>query len=117
MHVVYGTIGMITIANKLRTTTERGTCVNYGTASGPVEAVSPLALAGAGSVFFTRPHLADYISNREEKFMRSGDLFVLFRKGKLKVNTNKILPLIRITEAHQIMEAGLTKGKLLLKNS
>ena len=49
--------------------------------------------------------------------MRSGDLFVVHRKGKLKVNNDKILPLIRITEAHQIMEAGLTQGRVLLKNS
>ncbi len=117
VHVVYDSIGKMTIADSLRATKKRGTCVNYGAASGAVEAISPLDLAEAGSVFFTRPHLADYISNREERLMRSGDLFELYRKDKLRVNIDKILPLIRTREAHQIMEAGLTRGKLLLKNS
>ena len=117
VHVVYDSIGKTTIADSLRATKKRGTCVNYGAASGAVEAISPLDLAEAGSVFFTRPHLADYISNREERLMRSVDLFELYRKDKLRVNIDKILPLIRTREAHQIMEAGLTRGKLLLKNS
>ena len=116
VHVVYDSIGKMTIADSLRATKKRGTCVNYGAASGPVEAISPLALAEAGSVFFTRPHLADYISTREERLMRSSDLFEFYRKGKLRVNIDRILPLIKTTEAHQIMEAGETKGKLLLKN-
>ena len=116
VHVVYDSIGKMTIADSLRATKKRGTCVNYGAASGPVEAISPLALAEAGSVFFTRPHLADYISTREERLMRSSDLFEFYRKGKLRVNIDRILPLIKTTQAHQIMEAGETKGKLLLKN-
>lgn len=116
VHVVYDSIGKMTIADSLRATKKRGTCVNYGAASGPVEAISPLALAEAGSVFFTRPHLADYISTREERLMRSSDLFEFYRKGKLRVNIDRILPLIKTTAAHQIMEAGETKGKLLLKN-
>ena len=116
VHVVYDSIGKMNIADSLRATKKRGTCVNYGAASGPVEAISPLALAEAGSVFFTRPHLADYISTREERLMRSSDLFEFYRKGKLRVNIDRILPLIKTTEAHQIMEAGETKGKLLLKN-
>ena len=55
VHVVYDSIGKATINGSLKATRRRGTCVNYGAASGAVEAVSPLDLAEAGSVYFTRP--------------------------------------------------------------
>lgn len=115
VHVVYDSIGKATIEGSLKATRRRGTCVNYGAASGAVEAVRPLDLAEAGSVFFTRPHLADYISTREERLMRANDLFVLYGDGKLKVTIDTAFPLAEVAEAHRTIEAGLTKGKLLLR--
>lgn len=114
VHVVYDSIGKATIKGSLKVTRRRGTCVNYGAASGAVEAVSPLDLAEAGSVFFTRPHLADYISTRDERLMRANDLFGLYRDGKLKVTIDRTFPLAEADDAHRTIEAGLTKGKLLL---
>ena len=114
VHVVYDSIGKATINGSLKATRRRGTCVNYGAASGAVEAVSPLDLAEAGSVYFTRPHLADYISTHDERMMRANDLFNLYRGGKLKVTIDRTFPLAGAADAHRTIEAGLTKGKLLL---
>jgi NADPH2:quinone reductase len=111
VHVVYDSIGKATIAGSLKALRRRGTCVNYGA----VEAISPLALAEAGSVFFTRPHLADYIATPEERRARAGELFRLTRDGKLKVTIDTAFPLAEAAEAHRTIEAGLTKGKLLLR--
>ncbi|MDA0655326.1 MAG: quinone oxidoreductase [Proteobacteria bacterium] len=115
VHVVYDSIGKATIEGSLKSLRRRGTCVNYGAASGAVEAIRPLDLAEAGSVFFTRPHLADYISTREERLMRANALFKLYREGNLKVTIDRIFPLADAAQAHRTIEAGLTKGKLLLQ--
>ena len=79
--------------------------------------MSPLDLAEAGSVYFTRPHLADYISTHDERMMRANDLFNLYLSGKLKVTIDRTFTLADSADAHRTIEAGLTKGKLLLTTS
>ena len=113
--VVYDAVGRDTIAKSLRSLRRRGLCVNYGGASGLVESVEPLELAEAGSVFFTRPHLADYIADREELMMRANDLFSLWREGRLKVAIDREFPLQQAADAHRYLEGRQTRGKLLLK--
>jgi len=113
--VVYDAIGKDTISRSIRSLKRRGLCVNYGGASGLVQALEPLELAEAGSVFFTRPHLADYIATREETITRAEDLFRWHTEGKLKVAIDREFPLAQAGEAHRYLEAGRTRGKLLLK--
>jgi NADPH2:quinone reductase len=113
--VVYDAIGKDTIARSVRSLRRRGTCVNYGGASGLVASIDPLELAEAGSVFFTRPHLADYIATQEELRTRAADLFAAWRAGSLAVAIDRELPLAQAAEAHRYLEAGRTRGKLLLR--
>jgi len=115
--VVYDAIGLDTIARSIRSLKRRGLCVNYGGASGLVTLIEPLELAEAGSVFFTRPHLADYITTQEEMAMRANDLFRWHAEGKLKVTIDREFPLFEAAEAHRYLEAGRTRGKLLLRAS
>ncbi len=113
--VVYDAVGKDTIARSIRSLKRRGLCVNYGGASGLVTSLEPLELAEAGSVFFTRPHLADYIATPEEMQRRADDLFRWTIEGKLKVTIDREFPLEEAAAAHQYLEAGRTRGKLLLK--
>jgi NADPH2:quinone reductase len=113
--VVYDAIGKDTISRSIRSLKRRGLCVNYGGASGLVQSLEPLELAEAGSVFFTRPHLADYLATREEMIPRADDLFRWHADGKLKVTIDREFPLAQAAAAHQYLEGGLTRGKLLLK--
>jgi NADPH2:quinone reductase len=113
--VVYDAVGRDTIARSIRSLRRRGLCVNYGGASGLVESIEPLALAEAGSVFFTRPHLADYVATPEELCARAADLFAAWRAGRLKVAIDREYPLAEAAEAHRYLEAGRTRGKLLLR--
>ncbi len=113
--VVYDAIGKDTIHQSIRSLGKRGLCVNYGGASGLVAAVEPLELAEAGSVFFTRPHLADYIATAEELRMRARDLFHYYGAGQLKVTIDREFPLEGAADAHHYLEGSNTKGKLLLK--
>ncbi len=115
VNVVYDAVGKETIDRSLRSLKRRGTCVNYGGSSGLVESVRPLDLAEAGSVFFTRPHLAHYMADSGEIGARAADLFGAFLSGQIKVTIDRTLPLARAGEAHAIIESRQTKGKLLLE--
>ena len=115
VHVVYDAVGKDTISKSIRSLRRRGVCINYGGASGLVESVQPLELAEAGSVFFTRPHLADYISTREELAARAADLFAAYGSGKLTVAIDREFPLASAAEAHRYIESRATRGKLLLQ--
>jgi len=113
--VVYDAVGKDTIARSIRSLRRRGLCINYGGASGLVTSIEPLELGEAGSVFFTRPHLADYIATAEELGGRAADLFAAWRTGKLAVTVEREFPLAEAADAHRYLEAGKTKGKLLLR--
>ena len=112
--VVYDAVGRETISKSIRSLKRRGVCVNYGGASGLVETVQPLELAEAGSVFFTRPHLADYISTTEELDGRVNDLFAAYAAGRLTVTIDREFPLAEAAQAHRHIEGRGTRGKLLL---
>lgn len=113
--VVYDAVGRDTIHKSIRSLKKRGLCVNYGGASGLVESLEPLELAEAGSVFFTRPHLADYLSTREELQARATDLFAAWRAGRLDVAIDREFPLVQAADAHRYLEGRGTRGKLLLR--
>jgi len=113
--VVYDAVGRDTIANSIRSLRRRGLCVNYGGASGLVHSIDPLELGEAGSVFFTRPHLADYLATPEEIGMRAADLFAAYGAGRLAVSIEREFALADAADAHRHIEGGMTKGKLLLR--
>jgi len=115
VNVVYDAVGKDTIAGSIRSLKKRGLCVNYGGASGLVEAINPLELGEAGSVFFTRPHLADYLQTAEEIGGRAADLFAAHAAGKLAVAIDREFPLNEAAHAHEYLEGGRTRGKLLLR--
>jgi len=113
--VVYDSIGRDTIGRSIRSLKRRGLCINYGGASGLVESIVPLELGEAGSVYFTRPHLADYIATPEELHDRADALFALALAGRLEVAIDRRWPLAETAEAMRYLEAGRTRGKVLLE--
>jgi NADPH2:quinone reductase len=115
--VVYDSVGKDTIHRSIRSLRRRGVCILFGGSSGQVASVEPLELAEAGSVFFTRPHLADYTATAEEIRGRTADLFSAYKAGKLKVTIDREIPLADAAEAHRILEGRGTRGKLLLQVS
>lgn len=113
--VVYDAVGQETISRSIRSLKRRGVCINYGGASGLVKTIEPLELAEAGSVFFTRPHLADYLATAEEIGARAADLFAAWRAERLKVSVDREFNLADAEQAHRYLEGRNTKGKLLLR--
>jgi NADPH:quinone reductase len=113
-NAVYDSVGIATIEGSMKSTARRGTLCNYGASSGAVHSINPLDIAEAGSIFFTRPHLADYIPNLEQRRARANDLFELYRKGDLKLRHDRTYPLAEAADAHRALQARETKGKVLL---
>jgi NADPH2:quinone reductase len=86
----------------------------FGAASGPVPPVDPQRLNSAGSVFLTRPKLADYVPSREELTWRAGEVFDAILDGSLRINIGGHYPLADARRAHQDLQSRRTTGKLLL---
>lgn len=112
--VVYDSVGRDTIHSSIRCIRKRGLCVLFGASSGVVPSIEPIELAEAGSVFFTRPHLADYIATAEERRSRAAELFHAVKKGLLDIAIHEILPLERASDAHRLIEARASRGKFIL---
>ena len=115
VHVVYDSVGSDTFSKSLDCLRPRGTMVTFGQSSGPIGQIDPLVLMQKGSLFLTRPNLAQYIATSEELKWRSSDLFRWIAAGQLKTHIHRIYPLAEAAEAHRDLESRRTSGKLLLK--
>lgn len=111
---VFDSIGRDTFDDSLRSLAKRGCLVVFGHSSGPVPPFDLRKLQGAGSVFLTRPGLADYTATREELLRRADAVLSMVGSGDLKVRVHARYPLERADEAHRELESGTTTGKLLL---
>ena len=114
VNVIYDSVGKDTIDRSIKCLQKKGLCVMFGASSGQVAGISPLALAEAGSIFFTRPHLADYIPNAKVINQRMSDIFSLISDGKLRVSIHDTYPLSEIQKVHELLESRATLGKFLL---
>jgi len=112
--VVYDGVGAATFDAGLKLLRSRGTMVTFGNASGPVPAITPLALMDR-SLFLTRPKLGDYMTRPGEADARWNDLTKWVGDGSLDVNIGLQVPLPEAAEAHRMLENRLTTGKVLLK--
>jgi NADPH2:quinone reductase len=111
--VVYDSVGRTTFDKSLRSLNRRGYLVLFGQSSGSVQAVPPTILS-KGSLFLTRPGLADYTSTRQELEHRAGNVLEMVKSGKLKVRIFQTFPLSQAAETHRLLESRQTTGKLLL---
>ena len=112
--VVYDSVGQTTFDKSLACLKPRGYMVLYGQSSGPVPPFDILRLNWGGSLFLTRPGLANYLQTREELEMRANDLFSMISEGKLDVRIDTTFALAEAADAQIYMEGRKTKGKVLL---
>ncbi len=113
--VVYDSVGLDTLPRSIRALRRRGLCISFGASSGQPEPVQLLELAEAGSVFLTRPHLADYMASADEVRGRAAELFSAVADGSLRIAIDTVYPLSVAAMAHATIEGRATRGKLLLK--
>lgn len=112
--VVYDGVGKDTFDDSLKSLRTRGTMVLFGGASGPVPPFDPQRLNTGGSLFLTRPTLADHLLNAQERRWRSAEIFAAAAEGSLAVRIGGSYPLSDAAQAHEDLAARRTTGKLLL---
>ena len=114
VHAVFDSVGKDTFDASLASLQRRGMLALFGASSGAVPPVDPQRLNGAGSVFLTRPKLADHVATRDELTWRAGELFDAVRAGDLDVRIGATFPLAEAADAHRALESRSTTGKVLL---
>lgn len=113
-NVVYDGVGKDTFDGSLASLRIRGSLVLFGAASGPVPPVDPQRLNAGGSLTLTRPSLAHFLGNPQERLWRSTEIFGAAADGSLKVRIGATYPLAEARRAHEDLEGRRTTGKVLL---
>jgi len=112
--VVYDGIGKDTFMDSLDCLAPLGFMVSYGNASGPVTQFNPGILAQKGSLYLTRPTLANYTATREDLLTAARELFTVVKKGAVKIKVNQTYPLREAAQAHIDLEGRKTTGSTVL---
>ncbi|OUM28391.1 MULTISPECIES: quinone oxidoreductase family protein [Pseudomonas] len=110
VNVVFDSVGRDTFMGSLDSLKRRGLMVCVGTASGTIEPFNPQILAMKGSLFMTRPALADYIADPAEKAALAGELFGHVGSGRIKIEINQHYALQDAVQAHRDLESRKTTG-------
>ena len=108
--VAYDSIGQTTVPSSLDSLSRRGLLVCFGTASGPIPPIDAMQLAVKGSLFVTRPALADYIADRDERAALAEELFGHVAAGRITVEINQRYALDDAVQAHRDLESGRSVG-------
>ena len=112
--VVYDAVGKDVFMLSLDCLRPLGMMATFGNASGPVPPIAPLELSKRGSLFLTRPTLADYIAKRADLESGARELFAAVKSKKVKVHIGQAYPLAEAAKAYQDLEARRTTGSTVL---
>ncbi len=110
VHVVFDSVGKSTFMSSLDSLKRRGLLVCVGTASGPIDGFNPQLLAMKGSLYMTRPALADYIADPAEKAELAAEIFGHVAAGRITIEINQRYALEDAVQAHRDLEARKTTG-------
>ncbi len=108
--VVYDSIGKTTFAGSLDSVARRGLLVCFGTSSGRVPPIDAMDLASKGSLFVTRPALADYIADPSERAELAGEIFGHVEAGRIRIEIHQRYALEDAALAHIDLESGRSVG-------
>ena len=107
-------VGAASWTASLGSVARRGILVTFGNASGPVPPFTALDLLKAGSIFVTRPSIADYATTRAEMRASASRLFEMIASGAIGIDVGARYGLDKAAEAHRAIEARATTGSTLL---
>ena len=108
--VVYDSVGQDTFLKSLDCLRPRGLMVTFGQSSGPIEPFSPNVLQQKGSLFMTRPTMANYTASRADLDASAAELFEIVASGQVRIEVKQRYPLEQAAEAHRALEARVTSG-------
>src|SRR5690625_7512877 len=95
----YDSVGQATWETSLDCLQRRGLMVSFGNASGPVTGVNLGILSQKGSLYVTRPIVADYVADRKVMRDSAKELFDLVIAGQIKINIGHRRTLDEVAQA------------------
>lgn len=112
--VVFDPIGKPTLRDSLRAARTKGLVVSFGSVGGSVKDLDPIELGEAGSLFLTRPRLADHLTDADTIRRRAADIFTALLDGSLSIEIAGRYTLDEVERAHEDLERRRTVGKPIL---
>jgi NADPH2:quinone reductase len=103
--VVFDALGLSTLRDCWRATRRKGLVINDGSVSGSVTDLDRLELGKAGSLFLTRPRLADHMADARTVQHRADAIFPAIAEGRLAVDISGRDTLVDVALAHARLEA------------
>ncbi|CAB3810622.1 quinone oxidoreductase family protein [Paraburkholderia fynbosensis] len=113
--VVYDGVGRTTFAASLESLRPRGLMVSIGASAGAPPPVEVGTLNARGSLFLTRPSIAAHATDIAEYRERVADLHAAVAAGILTPTIWKTFPLGKASDAHAVLEQGLSAGPIILR--
>jgi NADPH2:quinone reductase len=113
--VVYDGVGLKTFEGSIEVLKIRGMMVAFGNASGYVDTLDVKKHINAKGLFFTRPSIAHYTTEREELLESAKKVFNAFLSGKFKIEISKKYSLDEVKQAHEDLEGRLLTGPAVIK--
>lgn len=112
--VVFDSVGAAVFEGNLRASRRKGLFVHYGANSGSIGPLDPMRLADSGSLYFTRPRLADYVSDAQTVSRRAGQIFAHLADRTLAIEIECRCAFDRVADAHHALESRSALGKSIL---
>jgi len=112
--VVFDAVGRTTLRDSFRATRKRGLVVNYGAVSGSIADLDPIELGEAGSLFLTRPRLADHMADAATVQRRADDVFAAILEGALRIDVVARYALDHVHEGLALIEQRRQVGKAVV---
>ena len=112
--VVYDSVGKDTFEQSVECLSPRGYFMSFGTTSGSVPPIDAAMLQHKGSLYFTRPTLANYCAARDDLELSAARLFKMIANGDVKIKIGQRYKLSDVVKSHLDLEAGKTLGSTIL---
>ena len=111
---VFDGVGKNTFKGSLNVLKPKGMMVSFGNASGPLDPVNVPKEIQPKSLFFTRPSIGHYFTNRNELQKGADEIFEKVKFGKVKIKIFKEYKLSEAKEAHEELESRKLTGPAIL---
>nr|WP_308812419.1 quinone oxidoreductase [Variovorax sp. WS11] len=113
--VVFDSVGLATLRHSMRATRTRGLVINYGSVSGSVTNLDPMELGESGSLFLTRPRLADHMRDAHEVQRRADAVFSAIGSNSLRIQIEGEYTLDEVARVHERIEQREQIGKSIVR--
>ena len=111
---VFDGVGRKTFQGSLTCLKPLGMMVSFGNASGPLDPINVPKDIQSKSLFFTRPTIGHYFTNRNELQTAANEIFEKVKFGKIKIKISKEYKLEDAKQAHKDLEARKLIGPAIL---